>query len=617
MALLVYGGSLGGPFFTDDRLYITGNRLVRGDDQWREILTPGTFYDYLPVLLAALRLQFMGWGLDPLGYRIVNLALHLLNAWLVRRIMKRLGLAGAGWVSLIFLVHPLNVSTVAWISEQKNTLSFSLAGLATLAVLRAARGPALRWGCAAALLYGLAILTKAAIAPLPVFLLILFVARDRRLRPRHLLLLGPWFAITVAQGLAAVWGLGRWAGGEGFDRALPATPLPDIVWKAGQRAAWYIWKTFVPTGLGMRYPDWQPHDFGATGYLPALALVAGSVWAVAALVRSPAARWPLGFAFYGGMLSPCLGFLYITFFEKTPVADHWQYHAMPGLLALAAGGAAAAARRALGPGAPRTRAVLAAAATAAIGALAFAAAALAGTYGDPERLWMKQARDYPDQPFGMASLGDWYLLQRRFQDARDAYRRSLAIRFDPDTASLLGFVLLQLGDDRGAEAVLRPLVTTAPSAAARRTLGAALIRLGELPEAYRSLQAAVAEEPDSPAAHLYLGRWYVAAGRPEEAMREFARAAERDPYLGGCEPLMEGARLLTCDALWDPSRPRPQRLALAVPMAARACKVALPHDRRPVQTYAEILAAAGRRDEAQALRQAPGGAPAVPPFPAK
>ncbi len=131
IALLLYGQTLSSDFLNwDDNQYITQSTIVQqlSMQTLGRTLTSIHFSDYLPLNTFLLALWHKLWGLWAPGYRIVNLALHVLNATLVfgilAALLRRRWLAAIG--AILFLVHPVQVETVAWISEHKALLSAAL-----------------------------------------------------------------------------------------------------------------------------------------------------------------------------------------------------------------------------------------------------------------------------------------------------------------------------------------------------------------------------------------------------------------------------------------------------------------------------------------------------------
>ena len=116
---LVYAGSFDGEFVWDDPLLVHKNPLVTGK---LNVLSVWFSTDF-PLTLTVFWLQWLAWGTSPVGFHVVNVLLHALNAILVYRVLLRLKIPGAWLGAAIFAFHPVCAASVAWISEQKNTLA--------------------------------------------------------------------------------------------------------------------------------------------------------------------------------------------------------------------------------------------------------------------------------------------------------------------------------------------------------------------------------------------------------------------------------------------------------------------------------------------------------------
>jgi hypothetical protein len=119
------------PFINyDDDLYVTENVHVQSGLEWDTVQWAFTTYDtsnWHPLTWLSHALDFQVFRLDPAGPHIVNLLLHVLNVVLLFRVLWRAtGFASrSAMVAALFALHPINVQSVAWVSERKNLLSMS------------------------------------------------------------------------------------------------------------------------------------------------------------------------------------------------------------------------------------------------------------------------------------------------------------------------------------------------------------------------------------------------------------------------------------------------------------------------------------------------------------
>lgn len=84
LLLLCYWPAIHGGFIWDDDAYVTNNPLLTAPDGWQRIwFSVHRQSQFFPLVFTVLRLEFSLWGLRPLGYHLVNVLLHGVNAILV------------------------------------------------------------------------------------------------------------------------------------------------------------------------------------------------------------------------------------------------------------------------------------------------------------------------------------------------------------------------------------------------------------------------------------------------------------------------------------------------------------------------------------------------------
>src|SRR6185312_13041423 len=172
--LAAYAPALRGRPVWDDDFHLTSPALRPVSGLARIWFEPGATAQYYPVVHTAFWLEHRLWGDAALGYHLLNALLHAGSACLVAALLLRLGWGRrAAWLAAaLFALHPVMAESVAWISEQKNTLSGFFYLAAALAYLRfeRARTPA-AWAGATAL-FLLALGSKSVTATLPAALLV-------------------------------------------------------------------------------------------------------------------------------------------------------------------------------------------------------------------------------------------------------------------------------------------------------------------------------------------------------------------------------------------------------------------------------------------------------------
>lgn len=361
VALACYWPSLQGALLWDDPAHVTPPELRDWSGLlkiWTEV---GATQEFYPALHGAFWLEHWIWGDSTLGYHLINVFLHagsccllaviLRSLWAARdggptdsRIAKpRIVPKGTEWfAAFLFAVHPVCVESVAWITEQKNTLSLFLFLLTAAAYLRFLKRR--RWGMysLALILFFFALAAKTAMVTLPAALLVVLWWRNGRIEwRRDVMPLVPFFVLSGVAGLVTVWVETKFVGaaGSGFDWS-----FIERVMLAARITWFYIGKLVWPLNLIFYYEHWDVHASASQWwpYLAAGICLTVILWAIRRHTRGPLAAWLL----FIGTLFPVLGFFNVFGFTFSQVADHFQYLPCMIFVAAFAGGVAIVLSRA-------------------------------------------------------------------------------------------------------------------------------------------------------------------------------------------------------------------------------------------------------------------------------
>ena len=529
--LAAYWPALDGGLVWDDDVHVTRPELQSVEGLRRIWTDPGAVPQYYPLLHSAFWLEHRIWGDAVVGYHLTNVVLHALAAVLVVLILKRLAVPGAWLAGFVFALHPVEVEAVAWISEQKSTLSAVFYLATALVYLRFDESRRKSHYLLASGLFVCALLAKTVTATLPAALLVIFWWRRGRLAwRRDVMPLVPWLVLGGAAGMFTAWVERTLIGAQGAGFALT---FPQRILVAGRAIWFYLFKLLWPQNLIFSYPKW---NIDATEWWQFLfpAAVLAVVLALLALARRY--RAPLaGFLIFAGTLFPALGFVNVFPFRYSYVADHFQYLAGIGLIALTAGTGMTLYKRAPQP--VRYLGSLAAALVLALlGILTWMQTHI---YHDQETLWRGTLARNPAAWMAHNNLSKLLLQQGRLDEAIAHSEQALRIKPDDATVqNILGVALVRMGrahptqSNRLPEAIAhfeQALRINPNYDEAHYNLAVALSQQGRTQEAIAHYEQALRINPGLMEPHYKLGNTLLQEGKVQEAIDHYEQALRINP----------------------------------------------------------------------------------------
>lgn len=208
-SVVLYRKALGFDFVPswDDGNYVLDNPYIRSLslDNIKGIFTTTFVGNYAPLQILSYALDYAFWGLNPKGYHLSNIILHGLNACGAYAVIRRITGEGivAFMAALLFLVHPLNVENVAWVSERKTLLATLFFFLSMIYYLDFRNSNSPKFYGLSIIFFILALLSKSTVVILPLILIAyeFFIARNEHKWSA----LVPFFALSAAGAILAIW----------------------------------------------------------------------------------------------------------------------------------------------------------------------------------------------------------------------------------------------------------------------------------------------------------------------------------------------------------------------------------------------------------------------------
>jgi protein O-mannosyl-transferase len=525
-----YAPSLNGGFIFDDDCYLTNSPLIKSPDGLYQFWCTTKAVDYGPISHTTLWLEWRLWGTCPAGYRVTNVVLHIAASLLIWLILQRMSIPGAFLAAMLFAVHPVNVESVAWISQRKNLTAMIFFLLSILAYLktelpasppadRFCRPGTCRWHWLSLAAFVATLLCKGSAATLPLLLLGI-VWWLRPLTRWDALRISPFFAVAAA--LTAV-NLFFQTHGEGpFVRS---ASFVERLLGAGGVVWFYLYKALAPVHLVFFYPQWHIETGDWRWWLPLAAAVA----ATAVLWRNrngPCRPFLFAWGFFCIALVPVMGFADVGYMQYSLVADHYQYIALVAIVALAAAGWSVWRRQ---TGTMHGTALAVAAAAVAI--LAFLTGRQCNLYQNAMTLYQSALDHYPDSPVAHNVMGRALMDDGQMPKACEHWQE--ALRLNPDYADAynnLGFAYAGAGRFSEAIELYEQALRRQPRhPEAYNNLLSALAKAGRMDEVLDRCQKTLQKSPNDSTARYNLGLALLQMGKIPDSIEQFRLASQLQP----------------------------------------------------------------------------------------
>jgi protein O-mannosyl-transferase len=487
---------MNGGFIWDDDEYVTANPLLTAPDGlYRIWFSTDSPSQYFPLTYTALLVQCRLWGFNLAGYHTVNVVIHCINALLLWAILRRLGMPGAWLAGAIFALHPVNVESVAWITELKNVLMLLFSLLSILCWVKFVFD--IQFGRKAVLLYAgallfysMALFSKATACTLPAALVLILWLKGSPINAKRWVQIVPYVIMALGIGILVMWWEKNHQGTGYVNFGL--SPAEKII-IASKDLCFYLWKLFWPVDLTFSYPRWNidAADIRQYIWLAGFTAVSLAAWFAKKLIGR---GLPAAIIFFAAMLFPMLSFFPLYTFVYTFVADHYQYMACIGPIVLTAGMAATIYRR----WGEAVKIIIITAAGVLLITLGTLTWRQCGIYKDAESLWADTLEKNPDSWLAHGQMGNLLFKEKRYDEAITHFDRQLELssylkKIHPmaysDAYFTKGLIFSEKGEHgKAAQQFKFSLEIDEKSAIAHYLLADALIKQGKNEEAIEHLR---------------------------------------------------------------------------------------------------------------------------------
>ena len=548
----------------DDDVYVYENHFIRSINSnfWKTAFFRFNASNWHPLTWISHSLDYLLWGLNPMGHHLTNNILHAVNTFLVVLLVVRLieaangsrvvihvpryTLIAAATTALLFGLHPLHVEAVAWISERKELLCaffFFLSIIRYTEYVRVITAETARRDFVSRFfnrqylytvgLFMLALLSKPMAVSLPFVLLILDWHPLNRIR--SLKTFGtafvekfPFFALSIVSSILTILAQKK---GEAL-RSAEYAPMLTRVLVAAKSLITYLWKTILPRDLIPFYPYPRDISWLSPEYLFPVVLII-SITIICVVIARKHKLWLAAWGYYVITLLPVIGIVQVG---EQAMADRYTYLPSLGPLLIVALIASEIyeKRASMGTGRTMLKIVSVTISIVVLVSMTYSTIKQIGVWKNSVSLWTYVIEKEPGRvPLAHTNLGNIYASEGQSDRAMEQYQ--IALRLKPnfiEAHNNLGALYASNGQlDKAIEEYQTALRLMPNFAAAHNNLGVLYKYKGQLDRAMEEYQAALRLKPDFAEAHKNMGIAYMRKGLKDEAIREFNAALEISPGL--------------------------------------------------------------------------------------
>ena len=532
LCLTTYASSVQNDFIWDDDSYVYANPYLQKTDGLRAIWFTHRLPQYYPMTFTTFWIEHQLWGDHPFGYHITNLILHVLNAILVFWVIQKLCATLAFPVALLFAVHPIQVETVAWVTERKNLLALFFFLLAMLSYLRFDDTRKTSHYFQTLGLFVCALLSKS-IAVCFIFIPVLYGWwRNGKVTWREIRLSIPLVAIGALSAINTIY-LELYRVGARGD-AWDLTVFERIV-LAGRILLFYLYKVCVPLKFSFFYSRWAIDASQWWQWLfPLIPIV---VLILLFYFRHEIGRGPLAlFLFYTVSIFPALGFFNVYPMKYSFVADHFSYLSTPVLFLLTClciSFLLVKLKLKFPSLKSKTAKILMwLIFLSVITYMSGKSMVLTRNYKNVVTLWENLLNDNPKAWVAYTNLGYVYRSVGKIENAISIYQKAIeTIPDNPNAYYNLANTYYDIGEtEQAIEFYRKTLKIDSHYVNAYNNLGLIYNNLGKTNEAIELFRKAIEIDPKQAKTYYNLGLTYNTIGNVKEAIELYKRAIEIDPH---------------------------------------------------------------------------------------